>query len=79
MQNALLDVLIDRGAVIGVISARAGMVRDALANGCPVAAVLLIELGAAEDNIVGAAGLGRIEAVRGHFAKSNCESAKMRC
>ena len=74
VQNELLDLLIDRGAVIGVISARKGMVRDAMANGCPGAAVHLIQRGAAEDSIVGAAALDRIDAVRETFTKASGES-----
>ena len=74
VQNELLDLLIDRGAVIGVISARKGMVHDAMANGCPGAAVHLIQRGAAEDSIVGAAALDRIDAVRETFTKASGES-----
>ena len=74
VQIALLDLLIDRGAVIDVISTKKGMVRDALANGCPGAAMHLIQRGAVEDSIVGAAGLDRIDAVREHFAMANTES-----
>ena len=73
VQLALMDLLIDRGAVIGTISARTGMVRDALANGCPAAAVHLIERGSTEDSLLGAAGLGRIEAVGALFAKASAE------
>lgn len=74
VQIALMDLLIDRGAQIGVISGRSGMVRDALANGCPEAALHLIQRGANEQSIVGAAGLGRLDAVRSLFDAATEES-----
>ena len=49
------------------------MVRDALANGCPAAALHLIERGSTAENLLGAAGLGRIEAVGALFAKASAE------
>ena len=73
VQIALMDLLIDRGAIIGEISTRKGMVRDALANGCPGAAAHLIARGATDDNIVGAAGLGHVDAVRMLFADASAE------
>ncbi len=74
MQIALMDLLIDYGAKIGPISARKGMVRDALANGCPGAAAHLIARGATADNIIGAAGLGHVDVVRALFADASAES-----
>ena len=74
VQIALMDLLIDYGAKIGAISARKGMVHDALANGCPGAAAHLIARGATDDNIVGAAGLGHVDAVRALFADASAES-----
>jgi hypothetical protein len=67
VQIALMDLLIDRGAKIGEIRPGEGMVRWALANGCPGAAVHLVERGASSDNLYGAAGLGRLQEVQHLF------------
>jgi hypothetical protein len=67
VQIALMDLLIDRGAIIGPVAPGRGMARDAIANGCPGAAVHLIERGATSDTLYGAAGLGRLEDVERLF------------
>lgn len=63
VQIALMDLLIDRGAVIGPLGTREGMVRAAVANGCPEAAAHLLARGATLDDLVGAAALGRADIV----------------
>jgi hypothetical protein len=62
-----MDLLIDHGAKIGEIRPGDGMVRYALGNGCPGAAVHLVERGATSDNLYGAAGLGRLADVQRLF------------
>ena len=71
VQLALMDLLIDRGARIGAIKPGNDMLRAALGNGCPEAAVHLVARGATLDNIYGAAGLGRLDVVRELFASSS--------
>jgi ankyrin repeat protein len=71
VQIALMDLLIDRGARIGPIQPGDSMARWALANGCPEAAVHLVERGASADNLYGAAGLGRLDVVRDLFASAS--------
>lgn len=68
VQLALLDVLIDGGAKIGSFDHNGGIVRSCLANGCPEAAVHLVNRGATLDNLYGAAGLGRIDVMQRLFA-----------
>lgn len=71
VQNALIDLLVEYGAVIGGIDANGGIVRGCVANGCPEAAVHLVKLGATLDNIYGAAGLGRLDVVQQLLAISS--------
>lgn len=61
VQNELADLLLDRGARMN-----AGIIRDCLANGCPEAAAHLVQRGAPLD-LEEAAGLGRLDAVKGYF------------
>lgn len=71
VQNALIDLLVERGAVVGRIDANGGIVRGCVANGCPEAAAHLVKLGATLDNIYGAAGIGRLDVVQQLFAGSS--------
>ncbi|MEO7999555.1 MAG: ankyrin repeat domain-containing protein, partial [Gemmatimonadaceae bacterium] len=71
VQLALIDLLVERGAVIGAVDANdGGMVRACLANGCPEAAMHLIRKGAKLDNLYGAAVLGRQDIVQQLFANA---------
>lgn len=64
VQLPLMDLLIDRGATIGSL---VEATRGCVANGCPEAAVHLVERGATADTLYGAAGLGRLDAVQRLF------------
>lgn len=69
VQNALMEILIDRGAEIerpGLAGNRHGAIMACLANGCPEAAEFLAERGA-RLGLEEAAGIGRIEAVKSFF------------
>jgi len=69
VQVPLLRLLLDRGARMerrGIAGHDHGVVMACLANGCPEAAVFLAEQGAPLD-LVGAAGVGRLDAVRSWF------------
>ncbi|MEO7363766.1 MAG: hypothetical protein ABI120_25770 [Gemmatimonadaceae bacterium] len=55
VQLALIDLLIERGAVIGPLDTADCMPRACLANGCPEAAAHLLKRGARPDNLHGAA------------------------
>jgi hypothetical protein len=61
VQHALADLLIERGARI-----ERGIVRACLMNGCPEAAEHMAARGAALD-LVGAAGIGRLDAMAKHL------------
>ncbi len=61
VQIALLELLIERGAIIEHADGD-GAVRGSLANGCSEAAQYLAERGARVD-LIGAAGMGRIDIV----------------
>lgn len=71
VQTALIDLLAERGAAIGPVAPGNAMVRAALANGCPEAAVHLIERGATPDTLYGAAASGGLDAVRALFDRSS--------
>ena len=70
VQLALIDLLVERGAVIGPIDTKGSMARDCLANGCPEAAAHLLRLGAKPDNLYGAAALADVHAVQQLLPKS---------
>ncbi len=78
VQIALMDLLIDRGATFGEIRPQNPVVRYSLANGCPEAAVHLVQRGAKADTVYGAAGLGdRASAERliGAATQDECAAA----
>jgi ankyrin repeat protein len=66
VQEGLLQILLEHGAHLGLESAgnRHSLVTACLANGRPKAAAYLADRGAPLD-LAGAAGIGRLEAVRG--------------
>jgi hypothetical protein len=69
VQRAVIDVLLDHGARVdlrGSVGRRDGLVRGCLANGQPQAAEYLASRGAPLD-LPEAAGLGRLDLVRGFF------------
>ena len=68
VQLPLMNLLLDRGAAIDGVTPGASSVMAALANTCPEAAAALAERGARVDDIIAAAGIGRLDLVR-HFAK----------
>ncbi|MEO5588722.1 MAG: ankyrin repeat domain-containing protein, partial [Gemmatimonadaceae bacterium] len=74
VQNELIDLLVDRGASIGELTGARSIVRAALDNGCPEAAVHLVQRGARLDDIVGAAGVGRVDAVQRLYESSSVQS-----
>jgi hypothetical protein len=70
VQLQVIDVLLDHGAQMdrpGLAGRRTALVHACLANGQPKAAEHLAGRGAALD-LAGAAGLGRIDVLRGYFA-----------
>lgn len=70
VQNALADLLLERGARMAP-----DIVRYCLVNGCPEAAAHLAEKGAPVD-LVGAAGIGRLDLVRRAIEPPATRSAK---
>ena len=66
VQLPLIDLLLERGAAIDGVKPGASVVEAALANNCPEAAVALADRGAKLNDIVAAAGIGRLDLVR-HF------------
>jgi ankyrin repeat protein len=62
VQNALADLLLSRGARMNP-----GIIHYCLMNGCPEAAAHLAERGARLD-LVGAAGIGRVDVIAAAFA-----------
>lgn len=64
VQVPLIDLLLARGAAIDGLKPGEGNVRAALANDCPEAAVALVDRGARVDDVVVAAGVGRLDLVR---------------
>jgi Ankyrin repeats (3 copies) len=78
VQIALIDLLLEHGAVIDGVTPGDSIVRSALANGCPEAAGALVERGARVDSIVTAAGVGRLDLVKrmaGSAEKKDLEKA----
>jgi ankyrin repeat protein len=70
LQIPLLDLLLERGAIIELEPGDA--VRGSLANGCPEAAEFLAARGA-ELDLEGAAGIGRLDVVKRLFADATAE------
>ncbi|HEV7645209.1 MAG TPA: ankyrin repeat domain-containing protein [Pyrinomonadaceae bacterium] len=73
VQNELLEVLLNAGAQIDAPAAggnEQSAVRGSLANGCPEAAEYLAAHGARLD-LVGAAGIGRLDVVKSFFDEQN--------
>jgi ankyrin repeat protein len=70
VQIPLIDLLLERGAAIDGVKPGASTVSAALANGCPEAAIALVERGARVDDVVVAAGVGRLDLVR-HLAAAS--------
>lgn len=64
VQIPLIDLLLDRGAAIEGVASGKSPLRAALANGCPEAARALVDRGANVPDVVGAAGVGRLDLVR---------------
>lgn len=69
VQDALLQLLLDRGATLDEKSPSGGIVNACLANGRASAAEFLANRGAALD-LEAAAGLGRLDIVKAFFGKS---------
>jgi ankyrin repeat protein len=69
VQNALIELLLDHGANVDGAPGNWQPLTAALANGCPQAAELLARRGARVD-LVGAAGLGRLDLVKTLHAKA---------
>jgi len=63
VQIPLIELLLERGAAIDGVRPGRGSVRDALANGCPEAARALADRGARVDDVIAAAGVGRLDLV----------------
>ncbi len=73
VQNDLLEILLSAGAKIDAPAAggnEQNAVRGSLANGCPEAAEYLAARGARLD-LVGAAGIGRLDVVKSFFDKQD--------
>lgn len=71
-QNELLELLLGSGAYIdepGAGGNQHSAVRGSLANGCPEAAELLAARGAKLD-LIGAAGIGRLDVIKNLFASA---------
>ena len=64
VQIPIIDVLLEHGAAIDGVKPGDSTVGAALANNCPEAAVALAERGAKVENVVVAAGVGRLDLVR---------------
>lgn len=73
VQISLIDVLLEYGAAIDGLEPGANTVMGALGNGCPEAAVALVERGARVDSIVAAAGVGRLDLLERLAASSTKE------
>ena len=63
VQIPLIDLLLDHGAAIDGVNPGASTVMASLANECPEAAEALADRGARVDNIIAAAGVGRLDLV----------------
>jgi hypothetical protein len=66
VQIPLLELLLARGADVDRLQKGHGIVRHALANGCPEAAAFLVERGARMD-LASASALGRLDVVTTYF------------
>lgn len=66
VQIPLLELLLERGADVDRPQKGSGIVRHALANGCPEAAAFLVERGAHID-LEAASALGRLDIVKTYF------------
>jgi hypothetical protein len=64
VQIPLIDLLLEYGAAIDGVEPGPNPVMGALGNSCPEAAVALVERGARVDNVVAAAGVGRLDLVQ---------------
>jgi hypothetical protein len=64
VQIPIIDLLLEHGAAIDGVKPGESTVEAALANNCPEAAVALAERGAKVENVVVAAGVGRLDLVR---------------
>ncbi len=64
VQIPLIDLLLERGAAIDGVKPGGSIVEAALANNCPEAAVALADRGASVEDVVVAAGIGRLDLVR---------------
>jgi Ankyrin repeats (3 copies) len=69
VQIPLIDLLLEHGASIDGVKPGDSTVSGALANNCPEAAVALVDRGARVPDVTTAAGVGRLDLVRG-FADS---------
>jgi hypothetical protein len=69
VQNALADLLLDRGARVD-----AGIVRSCLMNGCPEAAAHMAARGASV-NLEEAAGIGRLDVIARYFEPTSTVSS----
>lgn len=63
VQIPLIDLLLAHGAAIDGRVPGNGTVMAALENGCPEAAIALVERGARVDTVIAAAGVGRLDLV----------------
>jgi hypothetical protein len=64
VQIPLIDLLLEHGAAIDGVKPGDSSVRAALANNCPEAAEALVERGAKVENVIVAAGVGRLDLVK---------------
>ncbi|WP_338870286.1 hypothetical protein WBJ53_22355 [Spirosoma sp. SC4-14] len=71
IQTSLLETLLTYGASVDGIPGSGSPLQAALANGQPEAALALAQHGARIDNIVTAAGLGRLDLVQYFFCRDN--------
>ena len=71
VQNALADLLLDRGARMG------NPVRDCLMNGCPEAAAHLVLRGAPVNSMEDAAGIGRLDLVQQRWEAGHTSEASL--
>ena len=64
VQIPLIDLLLEHGAAIEGVKPGDSIVRSALANNCPEAAEALVDRGAKVEDVVVAAGVGRLDLVK---------------
>lgn len=67
VQLAMIDLLLDRGAIVGVMDRSGGTIHDCVANGCPEAALHLVQRCAKPDTLYGSASLGQLDVVQQQF------------